>query len=158
MRKPIPGYMGAMTPDADEARLIFQIESWDWPLFLGVAPAILPKEQRFQGGLIYNRSLDLVGKLVEPSSQSGKTLRLSIMGFGPDVEFGPGSLEELGQLYEKEAEVGNTVFEAIAVIPAEALSTSAICLSSVWKFVHLAIRGDPVERAAITDLWFSRTV
>lgn len=151
------GYTGKMTPNADEARLVFQIESWDWPLFLGLAPALLPRAQRFQGGLVYSRSLDIVAKLVEPPSQGGKILRLSIMGFGPDVEFGPGSLEELGQIYYKEIGRGKNAFEGIAVIPNEALATSAFCLSSVWKFLHLAIRGDPTERAAITDLWFSRS-
>lgn len=139
-------------------RFLIQISSWDWALQVGMAPESMPKEHRFQGGLLYSRSLDIDGKILAPESHRGRAIRLSFMGFGPDIEFGPEGLQELGQLHEGRNESRGPDFVATAILPQDALPTCATCLASVWGFLHLWTDGNPAERAAITDFAFSRLV
>ena len=107
-----------------EDRLLIEISDWDWGLHVAMAPELLPQEQRFQGGLLYRRSLDIIGTVVSPDRHSGKDIRLSLLPFGSDVQFGPDGLQELGQLYEAGDRASGAHFTSTLILPEDALPNS----------------------------------
>lgn len=139
-----------------EDRFLIEISDWDWGLHVAIAPEFLPQEQRFQGGLLYSRSLDIIGTVVSPDRHSGKVIRLSLLPFGSDVQFGPDGLQELGQLYEAGERASGAHFTSTLILPEDALPISVTALASAWKYVHVWTEGDPAVRAAVTGFTFSR--
>jgi len=141
--------------EADD-RFLIEISDWDWGLHLAIAPEVFPQDQRFQGGLLYSRGLDIVGAIVSPDLHSGKVMRLSFLPFGSDVQFGPDGLQELGQLYEAGHGASGTSFTGTLILPEDALPISVTALASAWKYLHIWTEGDPAVRAAVTGFTFSR--
>jgi hypothetical protein len=139
-----------------EQRLLIEISNWDWPLHVGIAPRSLPEQERFQGGLFYARGIEIHGNVLAPGIHQGKDIRLHVLVLTQDMDFGPGGMREVGQLHERRDEHLGAALEAIIFIPQNALSTSVTCLASVWKFLHLGIAGDPLERASVIEFAFSR--
>jgi hypothetical protein len=139
-----------------EDRFLIEISDWDWGLHVAMAPEILPQEQRFQGGLLYSRSLDIVGAVLSPELHSGKVMRLSFLPFGSDVQFGPDGLQELGQLYEVDRGASGAHFTATLILPQDTLPACMTALASAWKYLHLWTEGEPAVRAAVTGFTFSR--
>lgn len=135
---------------------LIEISDWDWGLHLAIAPEALPQGQRFQNGLLYSRGLDITGAMVSPDRYSGKIIRLSFVPFGSDVQFGPDSLQELGQLYEADHSASGAHLTGTLILPEDALPTSVTALGSAWKYLHIWTEGDPVVRAAVTGFTFSR--
>ena len=139
-----------------EDRFLIEISDWDWGLHVAMAPDLLPQDQRFQGGLLYSRSLDIVGAVVSPDLHSRKVVRLSFLPFGSDVQFGPDGLQELGQLYEAGDGASGAAFTATLILPQDALPACVTALASAWRYLHLWTEGDPGVRAAVTGFTFSR--
>ncbi len=139
-------------------RFLVQISSWDWALHVGMAADHVPPEMRFQGGLLHSRGLYVEGTVLAPPEHRGKSIFLSLIVFGPDAEFGPGGLRDVGQLHEERGTARKADFSAILLMPQDALPGAMTCLASVWRFIDLWTGGDPSERASITDFAFGRTV
>lgn len=144
--------------DTEEAedRFLIEISDWDWGLHVAIAPEHLPHEERFQGGLLYSRSLDIIGAVISPDRHSGKAIRFSLLPFGSDIRFGPEGLQELGQLYETSDRASGAHFTSTLILPEDALPISVTALASAWKYLHIWIEGDPAARAAVTGFAFSR--
>ncbi len=144
--------------DIEEAedRFLIEISDWDWGLHVAMAPEHLPQEQRFQGGLLYSRNLDIIGTVTSPARYSGRAIRLSLLPIGPDIQFGPEGLQDLGQLYEAGDRASGAPLTSTLVLPEDALPVSVTTLASAWKYLHIWIEGDPAVRAAVTGFAFSR--
>jgi hypothetical protein len=143
---------------AEEAkdRFLIEISDWNWGLHVAMAPEHLPQEERFQGGLLYSRNLDIIGTVVSPDRHSGKAIRFSLLPFGSDIRFGPEGLQELGQLHEAGDRTSGAYFTSTLILPEDALPISVTALGSAWKYLHIWIEGDPKVRAAVTGFAFSR--
>jgi len=143
-------------PKEPEERHLIEITEWDFGLHLSISPGAQPQEHRFQGGLLYSRSLTIYGTVVSPENQSGKAIRLTVLPFGSDVQFGPSSLQELGQLREVVDQTSAFQLTSTLILPEDALPLTVNALATVWKFLHVWTEGDPSTRAAVKGFSFSR--
>lgn len=139
-----------------EVRYLIEIAEWDFGLHVAISPGVQPQENRFQGGLLYSRSLTILGAVVTPDGQPGKIIRLTFLPFGAQVEFGPNSLQELGQLYEAVDRRSSVQLSGTLIMPEDALPMALTALASVWKFLHIWTEGDVASRATVTGFTFSR--
>ena len=144
-------------PTLSETRLVIEILTWDWALHVGMAPPAVPPEHRRQGGLIYTQGLDITGRIVAPVVRDGEFARVWITPFGPDLNFGPHGLRNVGQCHPGHEGRG-TDLEANLLLPHDLLSGVITCLSSVWKYLHLWTADAPLDPAVVTDFAFSATL
>ncbi len=147
--------MPEQNADDAQTRFLVRILSWDWPLHVGLAPKSMSKEARFQGGLLYAKGLDIRGEILAPEIHGGKVMQLAFVLLAPDLDLGKDELPDIGQLYERRNDSRGTDFEAVVLLPHDALPTAVTCLASVWKFIHLWVVGDLAIRGALPDFSFS---
>jgi hypothetical protein len=86
-------------PGFFDGRFLVGINSWDATLHVGLSSDLHPPELRFQGGLAYIRGYDLEGYVVAPKAHRARRVRVNVSTFGEDIRFGPGEMDEVGQLY-----------------------------------------------------------
>lgn len=137
-------------PGIVESRFLIEIDAWDWPLHIGLSSESMPLEHRFQGGLSYVRSLELEGRIAAPKLHRGKTIRVSLSPVGPDIRFGSDGLGLVGRLHIHPPALKAWDCSATLWIPEAALPTSAICLGSVWRYLHIWLLEDTQDIAAFS--------
>lgn len=86
-------------PDAGffSGRFMVEIRQWDWNLYLALSHPKVPKKYRFQGGLNYSRGVEIIGRVRAPNPLRGKLMRIWLSPFGPEIKFGAGGLDRVGQ-------------------------------------------------------------
>jgi hypothetical protein len=146
-----------MDPTAFEHRLLIEIDAWDWPLHIGLSSESMPLEHRFQGGLSYVRSLELEGRIAAPKLHRGKTIRISLSPIGPEVRFGSDGLGLVGRLHIHPPALKAWDCSATLWMPEAALPTSAICLGSVWRYLHIWLLEGAQDVADVGAFSFSST-
>ncbi|ODT64452.1 MAG: hypothetical protein ABS77_00585 [Phenylobacterium sp. SCN 69-14] len=139
-------------------RFLIEIQKWDWNLHVGLSPPSTPVEQRFQGGLLYTRGLDIEGQVVAPKAHRAKSIRIWVSPLGPDIDFSPEGLQEVGRFYYEASRPEETGLEASLFLPQSALENVITCLGSIWRYVHIWTEGDDTAPASVTDFSFSREV
>lgn len=144
-----------LDPDFFEDRFLIAIKSWDWPLFVGLSPDSTPPEYRFQGGLHHVRGFEIDGEIVAPKAYRGRAVRVWISPFGKDVRFGPDHLPEVGRFFFRYPETGRDGFSLSLHLPEDAVPTTATCLASVWKYLHVWIFDPDAEQASVRSFSFS---
>ena len=152
------GFGPVPEPAIPDGRLLVEIEAWNGNLYLGLASELTPQEYRFQGGLNYARGFDIEGRLVSPEQHRARSIRLNLSPFGPDMRFGPNHLDEVGQLHAHPPRPKKPDFSGTLLVPEDALSVIATCLSSTWRYVHIWTFDGDAERASISAYSFSSTV
>jgi hypothetical protein len=153
-----PGDEKVLDPGFFAGRYLIEIVTWDWELHVGMSSEATPPEYRFQGGVNYSRGLNIEGHILAPKPESGRTIRLWITPVGPEIEFGPGHLEEVGQFHERRDAVLRSDFTATLLLPQDALAGAVTCLAAVWKYLDIQTVDDPLDRASVTNFWFSRDI
>ncbi|HEY8573122.1 hypothetical protein [Phenylobacterium sp.] len=87
----------ARDPGFFDGGYLIEIDTWDGTLHVGLSSDAIPLEYRFQGGLMYVRSLNVQGRIVAPAPLRDRGIRIRLQPFAPDLEF---SLDDnVGQLY-----------------------------------------------------------
>lgn len=129
-----------------------EILGWDGGLHLLPAPNGLPKAHRFQGGLIYSRSIEIEGRVVRPQELSGRRIRiwLSKLERWHFRRVGPAFI---GILSDRTDELPGGGLEATIYIPKDAWETAIGCLGTIWR--RLALNGVANEDGSVTILEFS---
>ena len=148
----------------DEAapdRLLIEIVDWDYPLHVGVAPASVPADFRFQGGLFWTRSIEVSGRVLAPNVHSGKSVGIWISTFGAEHDFsldetGPDHAINVGSFYRPES--NRTDFEVRLLLPRDTLPSALTGLASVWRFMHVWLAPPRADQQDVIDFAFSRTV
>jgi hypothetical protein len=148
----------ALDPSFFTGRYLVEIETWNWELHVGLSSEATPAEYRIQGGLNYSRALNIEGRILAPKADSGKTIRVWVSPIGQEIGFGPGHLEEVGQLHERHDAARRSDFAATLLLPEDALAAAVTCLASVWKYVDIWTVDDPRDRASVTNFCFSRDI
>jgi hypothetical protein len=148
----------ALGPSLSDTRLLVEIETWDWNLHVGLSPASAPPEDRFQGGLLYTRGLQIQGRVVAPKTHRSKTISIWISPIGPEVRFGEEGLKRVGQFYAYAEHSRGRNFGASLFLPEDSLSNAMICLSSTWRYVHLWVGEDLAGPQGIERFSFSRDI
>jgi hypothetical protein len=106
--------------------LLIEIVNWDWALHVGMSSESTPPEYRFQGGLLYSRGIDIEGRIVAPTSQAGKVIRIWVSPVGSEIEFGPDGLDEVGQFREYPDQPRGREFEVTLLLPQDSLAATVL--------------------------------
>lgn len=145
-------------PSFFAGRVLVEILTWDWPLHVGLSTKLTPREDRLQGGLNVGRSIDIAGHILAPREQRDSRIRITLLPFGPKMSFGPGAMGEVGRLYLPNPAAAREGFRATLMLPEDALTATVVCLSSVWKHIHIWTSDADEEEASVRDYSFSATV
>lgn len=141
-----------------DGRLLVEIESWDGNLHVGLAPQSTPSDQRFQGGLAFVRGFEIRGRVIAPKARFAKVISVWLAPFGPEVKFGDGGLDEVGQFRASLQERRGHDFAATLLLPEAGLPFAATCLGSAWKYLHIWTFDEEDERASVSAFSFSSKV
>jgi hypothetical protein len=144
--------------DFFEGRLMVEIERWDWPIYVGLSPDAIPREYRFQGGLNYSHSVEIMGRVRAPAAHRGKTMRIWLSPFGPEMDWGNSDLNAVGQLYHGRGDAFGSDFHASLHLPESGLAPAVTCLSSVWKYLDIWIVGEGADEAPVGAFSFSANI
>lgn len=126
---------GALHPSFFEGRLLIEILSWDWRLYLGVS-RVGPREYRFQGGLDRVRTIWVEGRIQAPQEHRGRDIKVGFTPFGPEMQFG-GEPKSVGTLHLFRSTPDARDWEASLLLPEADLSMLAIALSTTTKYLHI---------------------
>ena len=143
--------------DHFEGRLLVEVLTWDCRLHVGLSTELTPRKDRLQGGLNYVRSIDLSGRILAPREHRGRSITVHLSPFGPKMRFGPREMDEVGRLYLP-APAARPEFRTTLLIPEDALTTTVVCLSSVWKYLHIWTFDPDEEEASVRAYSFSADV
>jgi hypothetical protein len=147
---------GPLHPSFFEGRILVEVLSWDFQLHVGLSTELTPPKDRFQGGLNYVRHIDLSGRILAPREHRARSITVHLSPFGPKMRFGRRDMDEVGQLYLPSA--ARPEFRTTLLIPEGALTTTATCLSSVWKYLHIWTFDPDDEEASVRSYSFSATI
>jgi hypothetical protein len=131
-------------PGFFDGRFMVEIEAWNWDLYVGLSHPSMPRKFRFQGGLTYNRSVVLDGRIRAPSAHRGMPIQVWLSPFSRGVRFNANK-HDVGRFYSHGLGARGPAFEADLRIPEEALAPALISLGSVWKFVDIWTAKDRPE-------------
>lgn len=148
----------ALDPGFFDGRFMVEIREWDWNLYLALSNPKVPKKYRFQGGLNYSRGVEIIGRVRAPNPLRGKLMRIWLSPFGPEIKFGAGGLDRVGQFYKDRLEAIGSDFEASLHLPEEALPPTITCLSSVWRYLDIWIGEYEGDEAAVAAFSFSASI
>jgi hypothetical protein len=126
---------GTLDPSFFEGRLMIDILAWDWNLRVAINPAAR-RPKALVHGLSYGRDFTIDGRLRAPRELRGRTMKVILSPFRPKVRFGRGGLQQVGTLKVLPPSA-DLDFEAMLMLPEEAIATTATSLASTWK--HLQI-------------------
>lgn len=139
-----------------EARqdFIVELRRCDGGLHLLPSPPSVPKEHRFQGGLIYSRMIDIEGRVLAPHVLAGRSIRVWLSQL-QKWHFSREAPPYLGVLSDRANELPGGGLEASLYIPADAWLPTVECLGTIWKRLRMTgIDGDGVAMALV-DFSFS---
>jgi hypothetical protein len=145
-----------LAPSFFEGRLMIDILSWNWNLRVAISSAATRPKARFQG-LDYGRDFTIHGQVRAPRELRGKTMKVTLAPFGPKVRFGRGGLQQVGRM--KAPQPGSDLdFEAILMLPEEAIPTTATSLASNWKHLDIWTFGEELQVAGVSAYSFSMDI
>lgn len=142
-------------PGFFNGRIMAEIVRWNWSLYVGLSHPSMPRRHRFQGGLMYNRSIVIDARIRAPLPDRGKSIQIWLSPFGPERRFKAGT-DDVGRLYADRLDARGPAFEAQLQVPQDALSPAITCLGSVWKFIDVWTSKERPE--AVTAFSFSAEV
>jgi hypothetical protein len=122
-----------------EGELRIEILSWDWNLAVAISSELTPLEQRFQGGLNYVRGFELWSRVSTPETHRGKTVRIWISPFGPEIRFGPDEMDEVGRLYLRPSPESKADWTMSLMLPEDAIASLATSLGTVSKYLFVRL-------------------
>lgn len=142
-----------MLSEAQQDFLI-ELRGCDGGLSVLPSPPTLPKEHRFQGGLIYSRMIEIEGQVLAPRSLGDRRMRIWLSQL-ERWHLGAREPPHIGDIYDRTDELPGGGLEAMLYIPKDAWLTSIECLSMVWRRLSLrGVDGDG-RRMTVVDFSFS---
>ena len=147
----------ALHPSFFEGRVLVEILSWDWGLFVGLS-RVGPPKYRFQGGLDLVRNISLVGRILAPQEHRGHDIRVNVSPFGPEMRFGRRGLDRVGWFYLPRSAPDQRGYSASLLLPEADLTLLAVALSSTTKYLHLWTFDLDIDQANVRDYGLSSTI
>ena len=114
---------------------MIDILAWDWNLHVATNPPVTRSKARSRG-LDYGRDFTIRGRVRAPREHRGKAIKVTLSPFGPKVRFGRGALQNVGKLTIRPE---SSEFEAVLMLPEEAIASTASSLTSTWKHLQIKI-------------------
>jgi len=137
-----------------ETLFLVEIQSWDWPLHVGVTPRSAVADPGLEGDLMCVQNVTIEGRVLEPEEHRSKLIDLRVYPFPRDIIFAGREERHVGSLYKDPPARKDLSFTANLFLPADTLQSAIFCLGSVWRRVHLWV-DDGAERSAVIEFGFS---
>ncbi len=149
--------MSAAVPDPldpmfFEGRLLIEILDWDWKLRVAIE-AGAKRRGRLSEGLTYGRYFLIRGRIRAPRELRGKAVKVTLSPFGPKVRFGYDGLPQIGSL-RIPANRGDWDFEAMLMLPEDAIPATAASLATMWKNLQIITFNESAAGAAVSHYFF----
>jgi hypothetical protein len=146
-------YIGAMgtTP------VYVEIQSWDWPLHVGVRPGPAVAEHGPEEDLLCMEAITIEGLVLSPEEHRSKLIHLILTPLPREIILGNREERTVGRLHKDPAERKDLGFYANLFLPADTLEKAILCLSSRWRSIHMWVDED-LEGGAVTDFGFSADI
>lgn len=123
----------AADPSFFEGRLLIDILAWDWNLRVAIGDRVVTGKPGFSG-LDYGRDFTIQGHVRAPCELRGKTIKVTLSPFGPNVRFGRGGLDRVGEFAPPSEGFD---LEAVLMLPEDAIASTATSLGSRWKYLQI---------------------
>ena len=133
---------------------LIEIQSWDWPLHVGVRPRSSTTDPGGEGDLLCAESVAIEGLVLAPEKHRSKLIHLRLYPLPRETIFGDGDERCVGRLRKDPAVRRDLAFDANLFLPADTLQSVIFCLGSIWRRIHMWV-DDNGEAAAVTDFGFS---
>lgn len=140
-----------------DGRFMVEIEEWNWGLYVGLSHPSMPRKHRFQGGLMFNRSIVIEGRIRAPTIHRGQLIQVWVSPFGQKERF-DARTGEVGRFYSNRLGAKGPAFEADLRIPEEALAPSIACLTSVWRLIDIWTTSHSAEDASVRAFSFASSI
>lgn len=117
------------------------ILGWDWNLRIAIVDHAAARPRARPHGLEYGRDFTIHGRVRAPRELRGKEMKVTLSPFGPRVRFGQGGLRQVGAMAGLPS--GSAFdFEAMLMLPEDAIASTATSLASTWKHLQIRLGGD----------------
>ena len=134
-------------------QFVVQIQSWDWPLHIGVKPRSVLDDLRRDGDFLCSEAIEIEGLVLSPQEHATKSIQFHLYPLPREVMFGGREKRDVGRLHRKPIERSELDFYASLFLPADTLHSVILCLNSRWQGLHMWV-GDDAEPDAVTDFGF----
>ena len=134
-------------------QFVIQIQSWDWPLHVGVRPHVSSSDCRPDGDLLSSEAVAIDGLVLSPEEHRSELIQLRLYPLARETIFDGREERDVGRLHRDPVERSELGFHASLFLPADTLQKVLLCLSSKWQCVYLWVDG--AEPGAVTDFGFS---
>jgi hypothetical protein len=134
-------------------QFVVQIQSWDWPLHVGVKPRSVVDDLGRDGDLLCSEAIVIDGLILSPQEHATKSIQFHLYPLPREVMFNGREERDVGRLHRKPIERSDLDFYASLFLPADTLQNTLLCLSSKWQGLHMWI-DDGAEPDAVTDFGF----
>ena len=133
---------------------LVEIQSWDWPLHVGVRPRSAVADRDPDGDLLCVETITIEGFVLEPEEHRSKLIHLRLSPLPREIIFADRDERDVGRLYKDPVERENLGFYAALFLPADTLQRVVFCLGLLWRRVHLWVDVG-AEPGAVIDYGFS---
>lgn len=151
----VVGANTAIDPEFFDGRLLIEIETWSVHLRVSKGSGAMPTSAGTSGALNHEEGFEIRGHVLAPTAHRAKTISIFISLFGPELRFGQGHLNEIGQFNFRPEETDLT---ATLHLPQSTWPVVATCLNTVWKYLHLWTDNAAGTPASIEACSFSSTI
>ena len=134
--------------------LFVEIQSWDWPLHVGVRPHTEGAGSGAEGNLMCVEAITINGIVLAPEEYRSKLIHIGLSPLPRELICAVGEERVVGWLYKDPVERQNLGFYATLFLPADTLHSVIFCLGLLWHRIHMWI-DDGAQDIAVTDFGFS---
>jgi hypothetical protein len=136
-----------------ETLFLIEIQSWDWPLHVGVRPRSVVPDPGLED-LMCVEVITVDGVVLAPEEHRSKHIHLRLSPLARELMLGNPDERDVGRLYKDPVERNDLGFYAKLFLPADTLHSAIFCLGSIWRRIHMWI-DDGAEPFSVTDFGFS---
>ena len=133
---------------------LVEIQSWDWPLHVGVRPRSAVADHDLEGNLLCVETLEIHGFVLAPEEHRSKLIHFTLYPLSREIIFGDRDERDVGRLHKDPVERKDLGFSASLFLPADTLQSAIFCLGSIWRRIHMWI-DDGVEPGSVIHFGFS---
>lgn len=134
-----------------------EIQSWDWPLHVGVRPGPAVAEHGLEDDLLCVEAITIEGLILSPEEHRSKLIHLILTPLSREIILGNREERTVGRLHKDPAERKDLGFYANLFLPADTLEKAILCLNSKWRSIHMWVDED-AEGGGITNFGFSADI
>lgn len=133
---------------------VVEIQSWDWPLHVGVRPHAAVAESDPESDLMCVETITVNGLVLAPEEHRSKVIVLMLYPLPRDVIFGDREERDVGSLYKDPVERKDLGFSANLFLPEDTKQSAIFCLGSIWRRVHMWV-DDEVDPPSVIEFGFA---